>query len=115
MRLLDVNKAMSVVSGSPNYRGTIDATVTSKTNAQATTPFLAVSPYMQGLCYLVQVTADVYILPVATSTSVVTTTTGVLLTAGERIIIVMEEGDKNPFLAAITGSSTSSVRVWELK
>lgn len=52
----------------------IDATTTSKTNAQATTPGPGSSPYRlgDGLCYAVQcVGADVYVKTVSTSTGTV--------------------------------------------
>lgn len=116
-----VSEAIIRLSGCPVLLGTIDYTDTSKTNAEASTPFNAASPALAGKIILVQPSTDCYILPVLTSTSVVASTTGVLLLANERLSFTLEDyderavdGEVRAWLAAIRSASNGNLKVWEL-
>lgn len=117
-----VTESIVVYSGYPVFLGTIDFTGTSKTNAQATTPFSATFPGLAGKALLLQTDQDVYVLPVTTSTGTVTSSNGVKLSAGERVTITMPDrdqrdisGDAPDFLAALQVSAGGNLKVWELK
>ena len=116
-----VSEAIVKYSGTPVYLGTIDFTATSKTNAQATTPFNAALPGLLGKILMLQPSQDVYILPVDTSTRAITSSNGILLYAGERVTVTMmdmditdEPGENTPWLAAIRSSADGNLKVWEL-
>lgn len=112
-RGMGASVAIEVESGSPSFLGVIDATTTSKTNSQATAPFNTAAPQLGLRTLLIQVSAECYILPVATATSTVTTSTGVKLAVDERVIINCTSTET--YLAVITASGTANCRVWELK
>lgn len=114
-----VSEAIIKLSGSPRYLGTIDFTATSKTNEQATTPFGVGG--MAGKILLLQPSTDVYILPTATSTGAVTSTNGVLLGAGERVQLTLDDrdvtdeaGESFAWLAALRSTADGNLKVWEL-
>jgi hypothetical protein len=116
-----VSEAIVKYSGSPRLLGTIDFTATSKTNAQASVAFNAADPALAGKILLVQPSQDVYVLPVATSTGTVSTSTGVLLFANERVEMTMDDvdrtdvaGERYGWLAAIRSTADGNLRVWEL-
>jgi hypothetical protein len=98
--------------GLPKYLGTIDATTTSKTNAQATSAFGNTGTFLKRKMLLIQVSAACSILPVTASNGTVTTGTGVDLAANERVIITLD--DDHGYIAAITASGTANVKIWEL-
>lgn len=110
--------AQAASIGSPKYLGTIDATTTSRTNGQATTPFLNTGDGLKGKILLIvnDGTVNVRILPTATATGVVTVTRGanfgVPLTAGERVIVRMTHD--YPFMAVITPVGTANLDIFEL-
>lgn len=116
-----VSEAIVKYSGSPRLLGTIDFAAASKTNATATTPFNATDPALAGKILLLQPSQDVYVLPVATSSGAVTSSTGVLLYAGERVILTVDDidsrdvaGERYGWLAAIRSTADGSLRIWEL-
>lgn len=116
-----VSEAIVKYSGSPRLLGTIDFTSTSKTNAQASVPFNAADPALAGKILLLQASQDVYILPTATSTGLVTSSTGVLVFANERVILTCDDIDKTDmagerfgWLAAIRSTADGNLRIWEL-
>jgi len=116
-----VSEAIVKYSGSPRFLGVIDFTGASKTNAQATVPFNAADPALAGKILLLQSSADVYVLPVASSTGTVTTSNGVLVFSGERVIITCDDIDKTDiagerfgWLAAIQSVGAGNLRIWEL-
>lgn len=106
------------LSGYPVYLGTVDATTTAKTNAEATTPFGSSGELLKGKVLLIQNagSVDIRLHPVATSTGDVSNTRGagfgVAISPGERIIIRM--GEAYGYMAVITTSSTANVDFWEL-
>lgn len=109
-------------AGSLRYLGTIDFTNTSKTNAQATTPFEAASPSLAGKHLILQASQDVYILPVTSSTGTVTSTNGFTMYAGETKSFWMDDYDERAvdgevyaWLAALRVSADGNLKVWELK
>lgn len=106
------NDSTSILNGMPIFLGVIDATTTSKTNHEATTPFNNTGEALKGKTLLIQVSAECYIGVTSTSTGTVTTANGVKLAADERVIIMM--GQSRGFLAAIHATATANVRVWEL-
>lgn len=117
-----VSESIVVQDGSLRYLGTIDFTSTSKTNAQATTPFSAASPSLAGKHLILQCTQDVYILPVTSSTGTVSSTNGFTMYAGETKSFWMDDynerandGEVYAWLAAIRVSSDGNLKVWELK
>jgi hypothetical protein len=107
---------LSAAQGSPTYLGTYDATGTSKTNSQATTPFGHTGDFLTGKVLLVHNAGSVAVRihPVAASYGTVTTNRtgnhGVYVEAGEKATLRMAQ----PYLAVITTSSTANVDVWEL-
>lgn len=101
------------LNGSPSYLGTIDATTTSKTNHQATTPFNNTGDGLSGKVLLIQSNSDVFLLPVSTNTGTVTTTTGVKIRADERVMLTMTQ--RHNWLAVICASGTANVRIWEME
>lgn len=103
---------VDAANGSPSFLGVIDATTTSKTNHQATTPFANTVDALKGKTILIQSSAACFILPVSTNTGTVTAANGVKLAADERVIITM--GSAQGWLAAILASGTGNVRVWEM-
>lgn len=106
------NDSTVLLSGAPVFLGVIDATTTSKTNAQATTAFGANEPYLTGKTLLIQPSAEIYLGVSRTSSGTVTTSNGVKVLADERVVICMDSA--YAYLAAITASGTANVRVWEL-
>lgn len=110
--------------GAPVYLGTIDVTNTSKTNAQATTPFNNTGADLCNKVLLVQNsgTVDARIAVVTTSTGTVSTTRGAgfgpTLGAGERAVIYMPDPSMSAgcFLAAIsTTAAAENVDVWSME
>lgn len=109
------------LNSKPLYLGTIDATTTSKTNAQATTAFNTTGDLLKGKVLLIQnagiVTIRLY--AVAASTDAVTNTRGAAanfgpeIQPGERVVMAMDLS--NGYLAGIATSSTANIDVWELK
>lgn len=117
-----VTESIVKLSGCPVFLGTIDFTATSKTNAQATTPFNDASPALAGMSLLLQTSQDVYILPVLSSSTAVSSTNGILITAGERVILTMDDfderaiaGEVRAWLAAVRSSQDGNLKVWELR
>lgn len=117
-----VSESIVVQDGSLRYLGTIDFTSTSRTNAQATTPFNDTSPALAGKHLILQTSQDVYILPVQTSTGTVTSTNGFTLYAGETKSFWMDDfderavaGEPYAWLAALRVSADGNLKVWELK
>lgn len=115
-----VSESIVVINGSPRYLGVIDFTSSSRTNASGATATFNVAG-LAGKTLLLQTDQDVYILPVATASGAVTSTNGVKLTAGERVIIVMDDidskapaGETYAWLAALRVSADGNLKVWEL-
>jgi hypothetical protein len=107
----------TLLYGSPVYLGVVDCTNVSKTNHQATTPFNNTGNALCGKPLLIQPSAELFLLPVATNTGAVTTATGVDLTAKERVVILMTSktgSDNTCWLACILSSGTGNLSVWEL-
>lgn len=124
----EVSTAATVPSGpvldlrlnsTPTYLGTIDATTTAKTNAEATTPFNTTGDLLKGKVLLIQNagTVSIRLYAVNGSTDDVSNTRGAgfgpEIQPGERIIMVMNLS--NGYLAGITTSSTANIDIWELK
>lgn len=117
-----VTEAILVLSGSPTYLGTIDFTSASRTNGSgASVLFGNGSTALAGKVLLLQADQDVYILPVSTSTTAVTTANGIKLFAGERVQISMKDlnpqeslAEENMWLAALRVSADGNLKVWEL-
>ncbi len=106
----------AATNGRPTFLGKIIATTT-KNNHDTAVPFNdaatgATSPTLAGKLLLIQTDAAGYIYPGTTNTATVTTANGVLLAAGERV--VMNMGELDGWLAALAVSGTMNVRVWEL-
>lgn len=112
-RGMGASVAIEVESGEPNYLGVIDATATSKTNAQATAPFNAAAPGLALMNILIQPDVDCYVLPVTTSAGTVSSTNGVKITAGERVLIGLTE--LKPWIAVIRDTASGNIRFWEMK
>jgi hypothetical protein len=116
-RTLSAQHFQQVLNGSPVYLGTIDCTGTSKTNAQATTPFGNTGDMLKGKVLLVcnSGSVTVYVHPVATSTGTTTAVRGagfgVPIGPGERVYITMNA--KYPYIAAIT-TTTANLDFWEM-
>lgn len=111
-RGMGASVAIEVESGCPVYLGTIDFTATSKTNSQATAPFNATGDALKYKTLLLQPDQDCYILPVTTATGAVTSSNGIQLTAGERVIVNMAEVHR--WMAVIRVSASGNLKVWEL-
>lgn len=114
-----VSESIVVQDGSLRYLGVIDFTATSKTNAQATAPFNITG--MAGKHLILQTTQDVYILPVPTSTTAITSTNGFTMYAGETKSFWMDDvdtkaisGELYAWLAALRVSADGNLKVWEL-
>lgn len=108
---------LAASAGMPVYLGSYNVTTTSKTNGQVGTTFNTSGDGLAGKTLLLITDADVRILPVTSSTGVVTTTRdaagfGVLVSAGSRVTLRM--GPAATHLAIIHASSTANVDVWEL-
>ncbi len=111
--------AIAADTGMPIYLGRYDATVSSKTNSQATDAFNATGNGLAGktLLLLNNGVVEISVYPVATATATVTRTyaaaanLGVPVAAGARVTLRM---GNLPFLAVMTASSTANVDVWEL-
>jgi hypothetical protein len=111
-------EVQNIMLGQWTYLGTIDATTTSKTNAEATTPFNTTGELLKGklLMFMCDATT-VRVATVSTSTSTVTTNRtgsfGVpIATANSAMYVLM--GQRNGYIAAITSASTANVDVWEM-
>jgi hypothetical protein len=100
------------LNGTPVYLGTIDVTITSKTNSQAATAFSTAEDALEGKVLLIQCDAATFIGPAKTSSGTVTTANGVKLTTDERVIITMAQGYH--YLAAIVSAGTANCKFWEL-
>lgn len=108
------------IVGYPIYLGTVDATTTSKTNKEATTPFNDTTPGLSGKVLLIYNagSVDIRVYPVDTDTGVVTNTRaagakfGVPLAPGSFFTIRM--GATYRWMAVITTSSTANVDFWEM-
>lgn len=118
-----VSEAIVKYSGSPRYLGTIDFTSVSKTNGTATIPFNLASPGLAGKIIMMQSDQDIFILPVTSSATAVTSTNGVTIYANERVILTMDDidpadivGESYGWLAVLRANGVNgSLRVWELK
>lgn len=108
----------NALNGYPLYLGTVDATTTSKTNAQATTAFAASGDALAGKVLMIQNagTVSIRLHPVATSTGTVSNTRGAgfgpEIQPGERIDVTM--GRTYSFLAIIATSGAANVDFWEM-
>lgn len=107
-----------ILSGSPSYLGTIDATTTSKTNTQATTTFPSTGD-LSGKVLLIQNagSVDIRLSGVTSGTATVSNSRGVgfavAIAPGERVIVTLKSNQTH--LAVIATSSTANVDVWELR
>jgi hypothetical protein len=99
------------LNGTPVRLGTIVATTT-KNNYDTATPFNNSGDGLAGKVLLIQADAAGYILPGTASTSTVTTSNGVKVSADERVIITMQSNYLS--LAALAVSGTMNVKIWEL-
>lgn len=113
------NDLVDVSLGYPVYLGTIDATTTAKTNAEATTPFANSGELLKGKVLAVHNAGavDVRIALVATSTGDVTSTRdaagfGWTIKAGDQK--TFRVGSTLGYLSVITVSSTANFDVFEL-
>lgn len=112
--------ALDALNGIPIYLGTIDATTTSKTNHQATTPFNNTGSALCGKVLLIQNAGaiDIRIHPVTTNTDTVSNSRGTgfgpAISPGERVIVFMPTGSRC-WVAGITTSSTANIDFWELQ
>lgn len=102
----------ATTSGTPVFLGVIAFGAASLNNHSTAAPFNNTGDGLEGKFILLQATQDVYILPGTTNAAAVTTANGVLISAGERVIIGMRQGYK--WLAAIRSSADGNLRVWEL-
>jgi hypothetical protein len=106
------------LNGYPVYLGTVDATTTSKTNAQASSAFANSGDALRGKVLMIQNAGSVSIRihPVSSSTGTVANARGTgfgpEIQPGERVYIRM--GETYPYLAVIATSSTASVDFWEM-
>lgn len=109
---------IGALNGYPLYLGTVDATTTSKTNHEATTPFNDTGEALKGKVLLIvnAGTVDIRIHPMALNNGVVSNSRGagfgVPVGAGERVTVRM--GTSYGFMAVIATSSTANVDIWEL-
>ncbi len=113
-RLGDLPTLTQAINGNPTFLGVIIATTT-KNNSDTATPFSATGNALQSKVLMVQPDAACYIYTGALNTQTVTGTAtgnGVLLAAGERCILTMAP-DKG-FLACVSVSGTTNLKVWEL-
>lgn len=94
--------------GTPLYKGVIDATGTSKTNAQASVPFSLTAE----ATVLIHAAIDCYLVPVTSSTATVTAANGVPHQANEKSVITLAPGYTH--IAVIRASSSGNVSFWEL-
>lgn len=115
-----VSESIIRLSGSPRYLGTIDFTSSSRTNAVGASTTFNTSG-LQAKVLLLQPSQDVYILPVATNNGAVTSTTGIVIYANERVILTMDDtdaqtpaGELYAWLAALRVSADGNLKVWEL-
>jgi hypothetical protein len=108
------NDISSVLNGCPSYLGVIVATTT-KNNHDTAVPFNNTGEALKGKVLLLQSDAAFYLLPGTTNAATVATsgaTTGVLVAANERVVMVM--GSSYGWVAAVAVSGTANVKVWEL-
>lgn len=98
-------------SGTPVYLGRIDATGSSETNHQASTPFNNTGNGLEGKILLTESSATCDVGPVTTNTGTITAATGVQVIAGApgHKVFGMALGYK--WLAVV---GTCDVDVWEL-
>lgn len=108
-----------VAMGYPVYLGTIDATTSAKTNAEATTPFGHTGELLKGQVLAVHNagSVDVRIAMVELSTGDVTSTRnaagfGWTIKAGDQK--VFRNGSAYGYLSVITVSSTANVDVFRM-
>lgn len=111
---------VQALNGLPEYLGTIDATTTSKTNAEATTPFNASGDALGGKVLLIHNSGSTAcrVYGVTTSTGTVTNTRGAgnafgVPIAPDSIKPVTMTGTRK-FLAVVMVSGTANVDVWEM-
>lgn len=108
----------NTLNGYPLYLGTVDATTTAKTNAEATTPFATTGDNLKGKVLMIQNAGAVSVRlhPVSTSTGDVSNTRGAgfgpEIQPGERIYVTM--GSTYGYLSVIATSSTANVDFWEM-
>jgi hypothetical protein len=103
--------SVSQLSGTPSYLGVIVATTT-KNNHDTGAPFNDTGDALSGKVIMLQPDAACYMLPGTAATTTVTTANGILVAAGERVIISM--GSSYGWVACLAVSGTSNVKVWEL-
>lgn len=116
-----VTESIVRLSGCPRLLGTITSTGASVTNSNTAVPFSAAVPALGNRVILIQPDASCYILPVLTATGAVTSSTGILLQANERVSICMDDidthqnaGELNQWLAVISVTGTVNVKVWDM-
>lgn len=98
--------------GVPIYLGTIVATTT-KNNKDTATPFNHTGDALTGKVLLIQADAACYMLTGTVDTVAVTAANGVKLAiVDERVIITMP--DRHGWIAFLSVSGTTNIKVWEL-
>lgn len=106
------NEIITYINGTPVLLGTLTCTTT-KNNHDTAVPFNDTTVALTGKVLLLQPDATCYVLPVTANDGTVTTANGVKLAADEKVIIGM--ASSYGFLAAVSASGTTNIKVWELK
>jgi hypothetical protein len=101
------------LNGSPQFLGVIQSTGASVTNHGTGVPFNNTGVALKAKVLLLQPDAAGYVLGVTTNNAAVTTANGVKLAADERVIVTLlpTEG----WLAWISSTGTTNLRVWEIQ
>ena len=105
------NDLTTILNGVPTYLGVVVATTT-KNNHDTAVPFNDTGEALKGKVIMLQSDAAFYFNAGTVNTGTATTTNGVLVAAGERVILVM--GSSYGWMACLAVSGTANIKFWEL-
>jgi hypothetical protein len=101
----------ALLNGTPVLLGTVIATTT-KNNHDTATPFNNTGDALKGKLLMLQPDAACYI-NFATTNAGTATTSAIKLAADERVVVSMTEA--HGWVACVSASGTTNLRVWELR
>lgn len=105
------NDLTTTLNGVPTYLGVVVATTT-KNNHDTAAPFNNTGEALKGRVLMMQSDAAFYFNAGITNAITATTTNGVLVAAGERVILVM--GSSYGWMACLAVTGTANIKFWEL-
>jgi hypothetical protein len=111
MSVRPFNDLTAVLNGVPVYLGVVVATTT-KNNHDTVAAFNDTGEALKGKVVMMQSDAAFYFNCGTVNTATATTTNGVLVAAGERVVMLM--GSSYGWIACLSVSGTANVKFWEL-